>query len=103
MLREGDDVAGFRVIDAPGHSPGHVVYWREADRVLIIGDVLNAINVGHRPARLNEAKAYFTADPAENRRSARKLAQLGRARLLRHGPPLRDPRRFVEFVEGLPA
>ena len=59
---------------------------------------------GHRPARHRRAeKAYFTADPAENRRSARKLAQLGRARLLRHGPPLRDPRRFVEFVEGLPA
>jgi len=28
------------VIDAPGHSAGHVVFWRESDRVLIIGDVL---------------------------------------------------------------
>src|SRR5919204_87872 len=33
-LREGDEVAGFRIIDAPGHSAGHVVFWREADGVL---------------------------------------------------------------------
>jgi glyoxylase-like metal-dependent hydrolase (beta-lactamase superfamily II) len=104
VLREGDDVAGFRVIDAPGHSPGHVVYWREADRVLIIGDVLNSINVVTGVRGLNEPKPYFTADPAENRRSARKLARLEPELVcFGHGPPLRDPRRFVEFVEGLPA
>ena len=38
-LSEGDEVAGFRVLDAPGHSPGHVAYWRESDRTLICGDV----------------------------------------------------------------
>ena len=36
-LRDGDMVGDFRVIDAPGHSAGHVVLWREADRVLIVG------------------------------------------------------------------
>src|SRR5581483_7843456 len=30
-LREGDDVAGFSVLDVPGHSAGHVAFWREAD------------------------------------------------------------------------
>src|SRR5947209_7317816 len=38
-LREGDEVAGFQVLDVPGHSPGHVAYWRESDRTLIAGDV----------------------------------------------------------------
>src|SRR5205814_7008506 len=40
VLREGDEVADFTVLEAPGHSAGHVVFWRESDRVLIIGDVL---------------------------------------------------------------
>ncbi len=39
-LREGDEVAGFTVLDVPGHPPGHVAYWRESDRVLIAGDVM---------------------------------------------------------------
>ena len=29
----------------PGHSAGHVAYWRESDRVLVLGDVLNNMNV----------------------------------------------------------
>ena len=103
VLREGDEVAGFRVIDVPGHSPGHVAFWRERDRVLIIGDVLNSINVVTGVRGLNEPKAYFTADPAENRRSARRLAPLEPALILfGHGPPVRDTRRFVEFVQALP-
>ena len=44
-LREGDEVAGFKVLDVPGHSAGHVAFWRESDRVLILGDVLNNMNV----------------------------------------------------------
>jgi glyoxylase-like metal-dependent hydrolase (beta-lactamase superfamily II) len=39
-LREGDEVAGLTVLDVPGHSPGHVAYWRKSDRTLICGDVL---------------------------------------------------------------
>jgi glyoxylase-like metal-dependent hydrolase (beta-lactamase superfamily II) len=40
-IRSGEEIAGFQVIDAPGHSAGHVVFWRESDRVLILGDVLS--------------------------------------------------------------
>ena len=39
-LREGDKVGSFRVIETPGHTAGHVSFWREADRILITGDVL---------------------------------------------------------------
>ena len=38
-LREGDEVAGFVVLDVPGHSPGHIALWRESDRTLVCGDV----------------------------------------------------------------
>ena len=102
-LREGDEVAGFQVIDVPGHSPGHVAFWREADGVLVLGDVLTSINITTGLRGLHEPKPYLTADPAENRRSARKLGALEpKLALFGHGPPVRDTRRFVEFVSGLP-
>ena len=47
-LREGDEVARLRVLDAPGHSPGHIALWRESDRTLISGDVFFNLT---RPAR----------------------------------------------------
>src|SRR5687767_2187701 len=43
-LHDGDEVAGFRVIDAPWHSIGHVVFWREPDRVLIPGGVGDSVD-----------------------------------------------------------
>ena len=45
-LSEGDEVGhGFVVLDTPGHSPGHVSFWREADRTLICGDVFFNLNI----------------------------------------------------------
>lgn len=103
QLREGDQVGRFTVIDAPGHSAGHVAFWRESDRVLILGDVLNSMDPFTGIRGLREPKWYFTPDPATNRESARKLGPLEPALVLfGHGPPLRDTRKFVEFVRGLP-
>ncbi len=102
-LTEGDAVAGFTVLETPGHSRGHVAYWRESDRVLVLGDVLNNVNVKSGVAGLHEPPAIFTADPARNRVSARRLAEL-RPRLtcFGHGPPLRDPGKLAEFVAQMP-
>ncbi len=102
-LREGDEVAGFRVLDTPGHSPGHVSFWREADRVLVCGDVIWGRNPfsGSGPPR--EPFPIVSPDPDENRRSARRLAALAPALVLfGHGAPLRDPERFAEVVAKLP-
>jgi glyoxylase-like metal-dependent hydrolase (beta-lactamase superfamily II) len=102
-LDEGDEVAGFRVLHVPGHSRGHVAYWRESDRALVLGDVLNNMDVVTGRRGLREPKVIFTPDPARNRESARRLAALEPALVcFGHGPPLRDARRFVEFVEALP-
>jgi len=102
-LRGGDDVASFKVIDVPGHSAGHVAFWREHDRVLVLGDVLNSADVYTGIPGLHEPKPYFTPDPAENRRSARKLAPLEpKLALFGHGPPVRDTAKLVAFVNGLP-
>ncbi len=103
-LKEGDQVAGFTVLDVPGHSAGHIAYWRESDRTLICGDVLFNLSLPTLRPGLREPYASLTPDPARNRDSARRLAELRPNLILfGHGPPLRDGDRFVRFVESLPA
>ncbi|MEA2397430.1 MAG: hydroxyacylglutathione hydrolase [Thermoleophilaceae bacterium] len=101
-LREGDEVAGFTVLHTPGHSLGHVAYWRESDRTLVLGDVLNNMNVLTGVPGLHQPPDFFTPDPARNRDSARRLAALEPALVcFGHGAPLRDTRKFVDFVSSL--
>jgi glyoxylase-like metal-dependent hydrolase (beta-lactamase superfamily II) len=103
-LREGDEVAGFHVLEVPGHSPGHVAYWRESDRTLILGDVLNNMNVLSGVPGLREPPRVFTPDPQRNRASARRLAALEPELVcFGHGPPLRDPGELARFIARLPA
>jgi hydroxyacylglutathione hydrolase len=101
-LREGDDVAGFTVLDTPGHSAGHVAFWREADRVLIVGDVLGSQHFLTGIRGMHEPPPFLSPDPARNCESARRLAALEPAvTLFGHGPPLRDTKKLVDFVNGL--
>jgi glyoxylase-like metal-dependent hydrolase (beta-lactamase superfamily II) len=102
-LREGELVAGFTVLDVPGHSAGHVAFWRESDRVLICGDVFTNIDAATGIPGLHEPKPYFTPDPARNRESMRRLAALEPSLVcFGHGRPLRDPAKLRAFVETLP-
>lgn len=102
-LREGDEVAGFQVLDTPGHTPGHICFWRERDRVLIAGDVVWNFQFAAGWPGMAEPLGPASTDPALNRESARRIAAL-RPELVcfGHGPPLRDPSRFADFVNGLP-
>jgi hydroxyacylglutathione hydrolase len=102
-LKEGDEVAGFQVREVPGHSAGHVAFWRESDRVLILGDVLVNMHQYTGIPGLREPMPGLTPDPQRNRESARMLAALEPELVcFGHGAPLRDTRKFVDFVEGLP-
>jgi hydroxyacylglutathione hydrolase len=102
-LREGDELGGFTAIETPGHSPGHVSFWRERDRVLVLGDVLFGQDPLLSRPGLHEPPAMFTLDARRNRDSARKAAALQpRVVCFGHGPPLTDGSQFVEFVAGLP-
>ena len=103
ILREGDEVGGFTVLDTPGHSAGHVSFWRESDRTLVLGDVLTNMNTLTLVRGLNEPKPFLTPDPERNRESIRKLAALEPELVcFGHGPPLRDPRKLTEFASKLP-
>src|SRR3954469_3043850 len=103
VLREGDEVAGFTVLDTPGHSAGHVVFWRESDRVLIAGDVVNTMHPFTMKRGVREPLDVFTPDPAENRRSIKRIAELEPELLLvGHGPPVHGPRELHDLAARLP-
>ena len=102
VLHEGDEVAGFRVIHTPGHTPGHSIYFREADRVAIVGDVLVNIHFFNGTPGLREPPPFLSVDVAQNRRSALILAALKPSVVcFGHGPPLRDPAGLQAFAEAL--
>ena len=102
-LAEGDAVGDFTVLETPGHSAGHVSFWRERDRVLILGDVVNTMDLRTTRKGLREPPEMFTPDPARNRASIRRLAALRPALVCAgHGPPVRDPDAFSAFAESLP-
>lgn len=101
-LGDGDTVADFTVLGTPGHTPGHLAFWRERDRVLIIGDMLFHRNPVTGRLGLAEPYRWLAWDHGLNRAALRKLRDLNPAVIcFGHGPPLRDPDRFSAFVEGL--
>lgn len=99
VLHDGDDMGTFTVLETPGHTPGHLAFWRERDRVLVLGDVLF-----HRsPLTLRRGLAFpyrFLAYDCEaNAAAARRLAALEPALVcFGHGEPLRNPDRLHTFL-----
>jgi len=100
-LRAGETVGDFTVIHTPGHTRGHVVYFRERDGVAVVGDIFNTMHMWTRRVRLGEPPAHLSDSIEENRRSVLKLKEL-RPRLVLpgHGPPLKDMGRLDEFVSA---
>jgi hydroxyacylglutathione hydrolase len=102
VIREGDEVAGFQVLHTPGHSAGHVSFWRESDRVLIAGDVINTMHPFTMVRGVREPFPFFSPDPAENRRSIKRIAALEpRLVAVGHGPPLREQQKLQDFAASL--
>lgn len=104
VLGDGDEVAGFRVHHAPGHSAGEVIFFRESDHVAICGDVIRSMSYATGRPKLGEPPDFYNVDSAENRRSIRKLAELDPSLVLPgHGPAVTDMPAFQRFVAALPA
>jgi hydroxyacylglutathione hydrolase len=94
-LQEGDEVDGFAVLEVPGHTLGHVAFWRESDRTLIAGDVLWNF------PRLMAPPGFVNVDGDALRTSIQRLAALEPSVVLfGHGPPLRDPERLAQLAAG---
>ena len=73
---------GWRWVHTPGHTPGHVSLWREADRTLVAGDAFvttaqeSAYAVATQAPAMHGPPMYFTPDWAGAKASVRALAAL---------------------------
>ena len=102
VLHDGDMVADFRVVHAPGHTPGHVMYFRESDRVAIVGDVMANINFLTLEPGLLLPPPFFCTSPEQNRRSVELLASMNPSVVcFGHGPPLHRVEQLHAFVERM--
>lgn len=99
-LKEGNQIGGFTVIETPGHSRGHLSFFREKDGVLIVGDVLTNMNLLTTKVGLNEPPHLFTADKETNRKSILKLESL-KPKILcfGHGPVLFNNGELEKFIQ----
>ena len=76
-VAEGDEIAGFRVVDTPGHAPGQIALFRESDRLALVSDTLYTLD----PSQLSTPyggpripHAAFTPDRDSARDSILKIA-----------------------------
>jgi hydroxyacylglutathione hydrolase len=79
-VQEGDDVAGFKVIDLPGHAPGLIGLFREADRLALVSDCVYTLDPQTgRKKSAHVPHAAFNCDTDQARASILKLAALAPA------------------------
>jgi glyoxylase-like metal-dependent hydrolase (beta-lactamase superfamily II)/ketosteroid isomerase-like protein len=73
---EGDDVAGFKVIELPGHAPGQIGLWRESDRLALVSDCFYTLDIWGRDSEPHVPFPVYNYDTEQARASMRKLAEL---------------------------
>ncbi len=76
-IAEGDRVAGFEVVELPGHAPGLIGLFRASDRLALVSDCFYTLEpqTGRKgPPRIPHPA--FDADLDQTRASIRKLAAL---------------------------
>lgn len=76
-VSEGDDVAGFTVVELPGHAPGLIGLFRSSDRLALCSDLIYTVDpqTGRKGAARVPHPA-FDQDIDSARASIRKLAGL---------------------------
>ncbi|MGV4413891.1 MBL fold metallo-hydrolase [Chryseobacterium sp. T1] len=101
VLKENDMLGNFKVIETPGHSKGHISFFREKDGVLIMGDAATNMNILTTIEGLHLPPNMFTSDKKENIDSLIKLSKLNPQIIcFGHGPILKNNNKsFEKFVE----
>jgi hydroxyacylglutathione hydrolase len=75
-LTEGDELAGFGVIELPGHAPGQIGLWRESDRLALSSDCFYTLDMWGRDCEPRLPERIYNYDTEQARASIRKLAAL---------------------------
>lgn len=106
---DGDTLPGFpewRVYHTPGHSPGHVSFFRPADGTLIAGDAFVTVkqesfsDVVSQRQKVHGPPAYFTCNWEVARESVSLLASLQPSiAATGHGTPISNPSLALELDE----
>lgn len=91
-VREGDVIAAedkrLQVIDTPGHAPGHIALWVEAEGTLFTGDLVTGAGSTFVGPPEGDMVAYM--------RSLEKVLALPAKRLLPgHGPLVAEPQKRI--------
>ncbi len=98
----GEMLGEWRVVHTPGHTPGHVVFFRARDRVAVSGDLTRNTRLRSGGCRLIEPPHFFSVDPARNRESVRLLAELHPELVCPgHGPPFRNATEVDRLAQEL--
>jgi steroid delta-isomerase-like uncharacterized protein len=92
-VSDGQEIAGFKVVELPGHAPGLIGLFRESDRLALVSDCFYTLDP--QTGRKNAAHVphpAFNADTEQARASIRKLASLDpSAAWAGHAPPKPRP------------
>jgi hydroxyacylglutathione hydrolase len=75
-VAEGDEIAGFTVVEIPGHAPGQIALWRESDRLALSSDCFYTLDMWGRDSEAHLPFAVYNFDTEQARASMRKLAAL---------------------------
>jgi glyoxylase-like metal-dependent hydrolase (beta-lactamase superfamily II)/predicted ester cyclase len=76
-VTEGDEVAGFEVLELPGHAPGLIGLFRASDRLALVSDTVYTLDIQTgRKGGPRVPHPAFDADVEQARASIRKLAAL---------------------------
>jgi len=75
-LTEGDEIAGFKVIDLPGHAPGQIGLWRDSDRLALVSDCFYTLEMWGRDCPPHVPEKTYNYDTEQAKASIRKLAEM---------------------------
>jgi len=101
-IKENDLLGDFRVVETPGHSSGHLSFFREKDGLLIVGDTLVNMNLLTTFVGLHQPPGLFTLDREKNIKSIKKLASLNpKVLCFGHGPILINNGQFEQFAKKI--
>jgi glyoxylase-like metal-dependent hydrolase (beta-lactamase superfamily II)/predicted ester cyclase len=75
-VAEGDAIAGFTVVEIPGHAPGQIALWRESDRLALSSDCFYTLDMWGRDCEPHVPFEIYNFDTEQARASMRKLAEL---------------------------
>jgi glyoxylase-like metal-dependent hydrolase (beta-lactamase superfamily II) len=100
VVEDGDDLGGWRVVHAPGHTAGSICFHQPERGIIIVGDAIN-----HKRGRLGAPPLVVAPDLSQAYASIQKIADLDfEVCCFGHGPPLvgHAKHRVRVFADSLP-